>query len=187
MSTGWRVVAGIPVAARPVRQGVFATLSALAALMVLTGCAFSGEIDALESVGAEDGSGEVCVPVGEDGFASISHETVRNTSETDVTISDIHATSDEIEVVEWFLTRNDWPDAGVRSSALPDPGEFKLAASVPPQEIALIAVTVKSSNDEDPVQTDITVAYDSDDKTGLLSLNWSVVLVPAGTSCNDHR
>lgn len=159
-------------------------LSALAALMVLTGCASLSETDSLESVG--DGSGEVCVPVGEDGFASIAHETVRNKSETDVTISDIHATSDEIEVVEWFLTHNDWPDAGVRSSALPEPGEFELATSVPAQETALIAVTVKSSDDEDPVQTDVTVAYDGDDKTGLLSLTWSVVLVPAGTSCSDY-
>lgn len=159
-------------------------LSALAALMVLAGCASSSEIDSLESVG--DGSGEVCVPLSEDGFASLAQETVRNTSETDVNISDIHATSDEIEVVEWFLTRNDWPDAGVRSAALPRPGEFELATSISAQETALIAVTVKSNDHEDPVQTDVTVAYDSDDKTGLLSLSWSVVLVPAGTSCGDY-
>jgi hypothetical protein len=154
--------------------------------MVLAGCASSSEIDALESVGGEDASGELCIPLSEDGFASFAWETVRNKSENDVNVSDIHVTSDEIEVVEWFLAREDWPDAGVRSDALPEPGEFELATSVPVQETALIAVTVKSSDHEDPLQTDVTVAYDSDDKTGLLSLSWSVLLVPAGTTCGDH-
>ena len=154
--------------------------------MVITGCASSSGIDSLESVGGEDGTGEVCIPLSEDGFASFAQEMVRNTSETDVNISDIHATSDEIEVVEWFLAREDWPDAGVRSGALPGPGEFELATSVSAQETALIAVTVKSSDLEDPLQTDVTVAYDSDDNTGLLSLDWSVLLVPAGTTCGDY-
>jgi hypothetical protein len=74
-------------------------LGALAALAVLSGCGSLSEVDSLESVGGEDGSGELCIPLSEDGYASFAWETVRNKSGTEVNINDRQRSSMRWNVV----------------------------------------------------------------------------------------
>ncbi|MDR7383606.1 hypothetical protein [Promicromonospora iranensis] len=126
------------------------------------------------------------MPVSEDGLASFASETVENTSADDVTISDIDAVTDGIDVVEWFLTREDWPDATVGTGPLPAPGTSEVATTIPAGHRALVAVTLRASDLEEALRTKVTVTYTDERATDSMELNWSVLLVPAGTSCGDY-
>lgn len=153
---------------------------------MIAGCGQLDAADPLRTIGTEDGSGELCIPVSEEGLASFAWETIENTTANDAAIDGIDAATEGVEVVEWLLAHEDWPDATVGTGPLPAPGTFELGATIPAHHSALVAVTLRADDLDEALQTSLTVTYTSGHATGSMPLSWSVLLVPAGTWCSDY-
>ena len=125
----------------------------------------------------------ICVPVGDKARASIAEEAVRNTSKDAVTVTDVSLAGKQAKVVDWFLTENEWPDAGVLTRDLPDPGDARLANTVGPGKVALVAFTVQADHLVTPMNTRVWVSYKSPEGRGHLRLVWRVRFMPRGQAC----
>ena len=120
---------GQPLGVAPLRARYFRSMTRLAGGLVLAvllcgGCGGQHNSDGgpLGTVGDGPHSGSMlCIPVHDDGLASVAWETIENTSDASVTVVGVDVDSDRVDVEDWFLAGVAWGDAGVTGGRLPDP------------------------------------------------------------------
>lgn len=178
------------------RLSATATL-ALTALTLLTAC--RGDNRPLAPVAAENEViGTVCAPLKRHQSASFAWETVTNTSDSDLEVTDVRLgdvevvagadsgpNDDTLRVTEWFLIVEDWARAGVRAGPLKEPGEALLPTTVAPGEKVLVGITVSGEAVEVPHTAIPRIIYTQDDSEHQVALSWRVKVVPVGQVCDS--
>lgn len=172
---------------------------ALVALTALIAC--SGDDRPLAPIAAENEViGTVCAPLKRHQSASFAWETVTNTSDSDLEVTDVRLgdvevvtgndsgpLDDTFRVTGWFLTVEDWAQAGVRAGPLKEPGEALLPTTVAPGEKVLVGITVSGEAVEVPHTAIPRVTYTQDDAEHQVALSWRVKVAPVGQVCDSAK
>lgn len=123
------------------------------------------------------------MPVDEKGTASFAWESIENTTTEDVEVVGVTVDDDTVEVAEWFLTVEDWRQAGVSRGTLARPGPAGLPTTLAPGGRALVAMSVCADDVTEARRLRPTVEFEGAGGRGELELEWVVEIVPADQSC----
>lgn len=144
--------------------------------------------------------GTVCAPLKRQQSASFAYETVTNTSNSDLEVTDVRLgdvevvggadngpPDDTFRVTEWFLTVEEWEKAGVIAGPLRDPGEALLPTTIAPGEKALVGITVTGDAVEVPHTAIPRVTYTQDGAEHQVALSWRIKVAPIGQVCDSEK
>jgi hypothetical protein len=129
-----------------------------------------------------DGTGEICLPVDEDGVATVAHEIVTNVSDWPLTVRDIVANQPEIEVLEWTTVPPETPLPGAERGDVLVAGEGSRQVEAGAEVVLVMVLQLTSDTQPDAVPPTVTYE-DGKGRSGSLDLTWRVTMMPPGQVC----